>query len=154
MTVTAMTETDANTAIDGATARGKGQRKSKKLRVIALASVLVLVTAAWFLFLKPAPAHTSPEPGQVVSLEAIQVNLAGGHYLKVGVALQLTREVKEAPDGSKALDTVIALFSGRGMEDFALPDQREALKKRLTDDLRKRYEGEVMDVYFTDFVTQ
>ena len=57
----------------------------------------------------------APKPGEVVRLEPIQVNLAGGHYLKIGIALQLTADAHEA-DGSKALDATIDLFSGRSMD--------------------------------------
>ena len=44
-----------------------------------------------------------PKPGEVVTLEPIQINLAAGHYLRIGIALQLTAKAHEA-DGSKALD--------------------------------------------------
>ena len=47
----------------------------------------------------------------------IQINLAGGHYLRIGLALQLTDSASKEIDGSKALDATIDLFSG-------LPDER------------------------------
>lgn len=144
MTVTTMPKTDA------AAPRGK-----KKLITIALVAVMVVSGATWFLFLKPGlAAGKAPEPGQVLGLQSIQVNLSDGNYLKLGIALQLTGDVKEAPDGSKALDTAIDLFSGRSMVDLIRPGQRDKLKEQLANELQKRYDGEVMDVYFTDFVTQ
>ena len=75
--------------------------------------VLLLAGAAayWFL-LRPDGEAPPPEPGEVVTLEPIQVSLAGGHYLKVGIALQLTADAAEA-EGSKALDATIPQFSGR-----------------------------------------
>ena len=52
--------------------------------------VAVLGTSYWLL---PRPA-AEPEavPSEVVVLESSQVSLAGGRYLKVGVALQLIEE--------------------------------------------------------------
>ena len=130
-------------------------RGKKKLITIALVAVMVVSGAAWFLFLKPGlAAGKAPEPGQVLGLQSIQVNLSDGNYLKLGIALQLTMDVKEAPDGSKALDTAIDLFSGRSMVDLIRPGQRDKLKEQLANELRKRYDGEVIDVYFTEFVTQ
>lgn len=154
MSVTAMPQTGTDGGDAPAASKTTSPWKSKKrLLLIALVAVVILA-AGWFLFLRPAPAHKAPDPGQVVALEPIQVNLSGGAYLRLGLALQMTSDVKEAPDGSKALDSAIALFSGRSMEELVDPGQREAFKKKLTKSLVDRYDGEVMGVYFTDFVTQ
>ncbi|MGB7979764.1 MAG: flagellar basal body-associated FliL family protein [Candidatus Nanopelagicales bacterium] len=128
----------------------KGRAKTLIAVVVVVAAIL---GAGWFLLLRPAPEQTGPEPGEVLALDSIQINLAGGHYLRVGVALQLTASAHEA-EGSKALDATIDLFSGRSMDELALPDQREELKKELLEDLDHAYHGDVMGVYFTDFVTQ
>lgn len=144
------------TAVTAKTAEGQEQppkKSRKKLLVIALVLLLAGAGVAFFL-LKPAPKEApAPKPGEVVALDPIQVNLAGGHYLKIGIALQLTAGAKEA-EGSKALDATIDLFSGKSMDQLALPEQREKLKKSLGETLTEEYEGEVMGVYFTDFVTQ
>ena len=131
-------------------AAAKGGKK--KLLVIALVAILAIGGAAYWFVLKPKP-EKAPEPGEVVSLEPIQVNLAAGHYLKVGIALQLTKGTKEA-DGSKALDATIHLFSGQSMDQLTRVEGRERLKKELEKELEHRYHDEVMGVYFTDFVTQ
>ena len=123
----------------------------KKL-VILLVLLLVVGGAAYWFLLKPAPKGP-PEPGEVVKLEPIQVNLAGGHYLKIGVALQGTAGAHEI-DGAKALDATIELFSGRSMDQLTRTESRDKLKKELEKELEHRYHGDVMDVYFTDFVTQ
>lgn len=128
--------------------------KGGKGRMIGIA-VLVLALlggGAWFFVLRPS-GETAPKPGDVVSLEAIQVNLAGGHYLRLGMALQLTEGTKEA-DGSKALDAAITVFSGLPVGEVNKPDVREALRKQLLDRLKERYDHEVMEVYFTEYVTQ
>jgi flagellar FliL protein len=129
-------------------------KSKKKLLIVVLVGGLLIAAGGWFFVLAPASATSAPKPGAVVALEPIQVNLAGGHYLKLGLALQITADTKTPPDGSKALDTAIALFSGRSMAELVRPGQRARLKKRLTKNLKHRYDGEVMAVYFTDFVTQ
>lgn len=96
---------------------------------------------------------SEPVPGEVVVLEPIQINLTKGHYLRLALALQLTKETAEV-DGSKALDAAITLFSGRQPEDLLEAKERASLKRELVGELAETYEGEVMDVYFTEFVTQ
>jgi flagellar FliL protein len=133
-------------------AEAKGGGKLK--RILILVVVLAVVGGGvWFFFLKPKPKE-APKPGEVVALEPIQINLSAGHYLRVGIALQTTADVKEELDGSKALDATIEVFSGLPMEEVLAPKQREHLKKELEGKLEHLYEGEVMDVYFTEFVTQ
>ena len=126
-------------------------RGRKKL--IAIGLVLVVAAAAgWWFFLKPgAPAE--PEPGEVMTMEPIQVNLADGHYLRVGIALQLSADAHEA-EGSKALDATIDLFSGRSIAEIEKAEERHELKEKLTHELKEAYDDEVMGVYFTEFVTQ
>jgi flagellar FliL protein len=122
-----------------------------------LVALLVLVLgggAAWWFMLRPASAEEEPTPGEVLKLDAIQVNLADGHYLRIGVALQATDEVSEELDGSKALDATIELFTGQVQEDLARKPYRAKLKRQLEHELDEAYHGEVMGVYFTDFVTQ
>jgi flagellar FliL protein len=87
-------------------------------------------------------------------LDSQQINLAAGHYLRLGIALQLTSAAGEEVDGSKALDATIDVFSGLSVEDVTRAGGREALKKKLLSEVEHRYEDEVMDVYFTEFVTQ
>jgi flagellar FliL protein len=129
-------------------AKGGGKKKL----IVILVAVLAIGGAAYWFVLKPKP-EPKPEPGEVVSLEPIQINLEGGHYLKIGVALQLTTTAHEA-DGSKALDATIELFTGRSMDELTRPESRAKLKKELTKELAHDYHGDVMGVYFTDFVTQ
>ncbi len=109
MTVTAMPKnpaTEATAAEDPAEAKKGGKKKILMILVL----VLVLGGGGYWMFRPKPPAP--PKPGEVVTLEAIQINLAGNHYLRIGIALQLTAKAKEA-DGSKALDATIDEFSGR-----------------------------------------
>lgn len=130
---------------------GKGGKK--KLLIIAVA-VLVAAAAVWWFMIRPAGAEeAAPKPGEVMQLEPIQINLAGGRYLKIGVALQAIEGAHEI-EGSKALDATIELFSGRSVEELADAEEREKLKTYLLEELEERYHDEIMEVYFTDFVTQ
>jgi len=129
------------------------KKGGKKKLVIMLVALLAIGGGAYWFFLKPAPAPKEPEKGEVVTMEPIQVNLAEGHYLKIGIALQLTATAHEA-DGSAALDATIDLFSGKDMSELTRLESREKLKHELEKELEHEYHGDVMDVYFTDFVTQ
>lgn len=125
----------------------------KKLLVLALLVPLVLGGVYWFM-LRPAPAGAEkPVPGEVVSLDPIQLNLAEGHYLRVGIALQGVEGAHEI-DGAKALDATISEFSGKPLSELQQPQQREKYRKHLKKELDHLYHGEVIDVYFTEFVTQ
>ncbi|HET6561866.1 MAG TPA: flagellar basal body-associated FliL family protein [Marmoricola sp.] len=124
----------------------------KKKLILILVAVLAIGGAAYWFVLKPKP-EPKPEPGEVVSLEPIQINLEGGHYLKIGVALQLTTTAHEA-DGSKALDATIELFTGKSMDELTRKESRAKLKNELAKELEHAYHGDVMGVFFTNFVTQ
>jgi len=137
-------------------------KKGKKGLFIILAVVLVLGGAAAYYFLgmkgggeaEPA-AEPEPVPGMVVAVEPISMNLAEGHYLRLGFELQLTEEVgEEAPDTGKAVDAAIALFSGRSVSEVSDAAKREELKAELLHQIEELYEGEVMDLYLTNYVTQ
>ena len=147
MTVTAIPQAPAAPATEAAK-----PAKSKKKLIIVLVAVLALGGGAYMFVLKPKPTGP-PKPGEVVKLDPIQINLAASHYLRVGIALQLTASAKEA-DGSKALDAAIAEFSGLPMAEVNDPKRREHLKKELEEKLGELYEKEVMGIYFTEFVTQ
>lgn len=134
----------------------------KKLIVIIAAVVVVAGAAAWFFLgrgggaaAEPA-AEPAPEPGEVVQVEPISVNLADGHYLRLGLGLQLTIDAGgHGPiDPSPALDAAISLYSGRAVAEVNDPATRDALKAELAGILEEKYHGEVMDVYLTNYVTQ
>lgn len=137
---------------DAATEEAPQKRGLKKI-VILVVALAVVGGGTWFFVLKPKPEDPAPVPGEVVALEPIQINLAAGHYLRVGVALQLVEQAHEV-DGSKALDALIELFSGREMVELTRPKNRKHLKEQLQEELHHRYHGDVMEVYFTEFVTQ
>jgi len=115
-------------------------RSRRRLTLVVVLALVATAAAGWWFVLRPA-GDEAPEPGAVVPLEAIQINLAGGHYLRLGIALQ-------------AADAAIELFTGRRVADVSDPATRTRLKGALSDQVRALYDEEVLEVYFTDFVTQ
>ncbi|HYF73591.1 MAG TPA: flagellar basal body-associated FliL family protein [Nocardioides sp.] len=141
---------------DGSGTKDKKEKKGgKKKLLIILAAVLVIGGAAYWFVLKPSPdADAAPKPGVIVPLEPTQINLASGHYLKIGIALQMVEGGHAEVDGSKALDATIDLFTGRTVEEVGDAKERHHLKEELEELLAEAYHHEVMGVYFTEFVTQ
>jgi flagellar FliL protein len=143
----------------------KPRRGRKRLVVVLVVLVVVLGAAgAWFFLLNGKGGTTSgapePEPtptlvpGAVLDVDPVSVNLAAGHYLRRGIALQLSDEVTQDPDPARALDLAIELYSGRSVDEVSAAATREQLKAQLLGELQQAYGPEVMDVYLTDYVTQ
>jgi flagellar FliL protein len=113
------------------------------------------------------PEAVHEEEGPVVPIDPITVNLSDGHYLKVGLALQLapaeegdggghggSEEAMAEGDTAKALDQAIDVLGHHSMEELSDPAQRAAVKETLAETIREAYHGEVTDLYFTEFVMQ
>jgi flagellar FliL protein len=132
----------------------KSGGSKKKLIIIAVVVLLAAAGGVKFFVLGGSGAPPKPQPGAVLKLDSINVNLAQGHYLKLGMALQTTTKASADIDGSHALDIAISQLSGRKMEDLAVPAKREKAKDALVEAISKAYEGEIMDVYLTEFVMQ
>jgi flagellar FliL protein len=145
--------TDSDSPVDA----GPGAGPARRRRALLVAPVIVLLAGLAFTFLKPSPAAGAapePSPGPIVQLEPVTMNLSGGHFLKLGLALQPTAEAGEEVSGAKALDLAITLFSGRSLEELSSRAGREKAKATLVQNVTKAYEGKVYDVYFTTFVMQ
>ncbi|MBM7331509.1 flagellar basal body-associated FliL family protein, partial [Agrobacterium sp. S2] len=103
-------------------------------------------------------ADPAPEPGEVLTVEPISLNLADGHYLRLGFAMQMTADAAAEGHGeldtSKAIDTAIELYSGRTVAEVSGADSRVALKDQFLDQLNAGYHDTVMEVNFTNYVTQ
>ena len=136
---------------------GKGGKK--KLLFIGLVVLLVAAGAAYFFLFAGGEAEAEePVAGEVLALEPVAVNLAGGGYLKVGVALQLVASdagghgASSGPSGAKATDLIISTFSQAQPADVT--GARDALKEALEEKIVEAYHGEVMGIYYTEYVTQ
>ena len=136
----------------------------KKLLMIGLVVLLAAAGAAYFfLFSGSGEAEAAaPEHGGYVALEPVAVNLAGGGYLKIGITLEYTLAAAEAAggghgggavvDGSKATDLIISTFSQAQPADVT--GARDALKAALEEKIIEAYHGDVMAIYYTEYVTQ
>src|SRR3712207_7034181 len=71
--------------------------------------------------------------------DPITINLAGGHFLKLGLSLQATADAGEELSGAKALDAAIDLFSGRTIEDLAKRDGRERSEEHTSELQSRQY---------------
>jgi flagellar FliL protein len=134
-----MAKTDDKDAKEETKKKGKG-----KLIIMVVPLVLLIAGAAWFLFLKPkddgaAKELPPPVPGAVVKLDPITINLDNGHFLKLGLALQPIAGAHEEPDGSKALDIAIAMFSGKSIDDISSSEGREKAKEELVARVKLAY---------------
>jgi flagellar FliL protein len=142
---------------EGSTEGAAPAKKSKKKLMMIAVVLLVVLAGGYFKFgkKKAAGPPPPPKPGEVVAIDPITVNLAGGHYLKLGIALQATAAAKEPPDGSEALDLAIEEFSNKSVAELSANKARAKYKADLLKRVIEAYEDKsVMDLYFTEFVMQ
>lgn len=141
---------------DGAPAVKKSRGallKSKKFRMV-LVALLVVGGVGYKMF---APKHVGPAVGgDVVAMDATTLNLAGGHYLKVAVAIQLVKGKATATGfaSSRAAELTIDEFSDRTVQALSSNAARKKLVAELSTKIKAAYEGEVYAVFLTQFVTQ
>ncbi|BBH64970.1 hypothetical protein ACTI_16550 [Actinoplanes sp. OR16] len=142
-------------------------KKSKKMLIIIVAVALVVLVgggAGAFFMLRGDSAEAeeeAPVKGIVTALEnTLTLNLADGHYLKLGFAIQQTEEGgEEEVDINEALNIAIETYTGLEVAELSTEKGRDAVKAEFLEKLKKAYTTEegveqVMDVYFTSFVTQ
>ena len=160
-----MSTKDKKASADGEDTEAKG---GKKKLFVLLAVILLAGAGAAYFFLFPGSGEAEAgEPvtsGTFLPLAPVAVNLAGGGYLKIGVALELTVEGAAGdghggggPDGSKATDLIISTFSQAQPADVT--GARDALKESLEAKIIEAYTDHdgvkaVMGIYYTEYVTQ
>ena len=131
-------EKDKTAETDEAEAKGG---KKKLFLIVAGGAARRRRGAYFFLFSGGSAKAAAPAPAAPsCALDPVAVNLAGGGYLKVGVALQLTADGAAGRgrlDGSKAKDLVISTFSQAAPADVA--GARDALKEALQQKIIKAY---------------
>lgn len=139
------------------------KKKSKKLLIIIIAAIVVLGGggAGAFFMLKSDKATAAPAPvkGIVTPLDdALTINLADGHYLKLNFSIQQTDKAAEAVDTSEAKQIAIDIYTGKTVAELSTEKGRDAAKEEMVHEMVKAYTvekvQEVMDVYYTAFVTQ
>lgn len=106
--------------------------------------------------------ETEPEVGKVIDMEAVNINLADNHYLRVAVSIGLDSHVELVDSHGKetelftapASDLVLNQFLGASIEELATAEGRDHAREELLEHISERYDGAVVAVYFTEFVMQ
>ena len=143
-------------------AAAEAPKKSNRMLIIIIAAVVLLGGGggAFFMLKGGSKAEAAPKKGIVTAIDsAITINLDGGHYLKLGFALQQTADAgTEAVDTSEALNLAIDEYTGKTVAELTTDKGREDAKADFLAKVIKAYtvdkKKEVMDIYFTSFVTQ
>lgn len=151
------------------TTEGDGSGGKKKMLIVIIGTAVVVLIAAGLVFkmlLGPQGPVKDPatEPGAIVALEDdMTLNLMDGKYLKMKLSLQLSEaatakaggeKALKTFDGSKARDAAIDVLGHYTMDQLLKPENKEKARDALTKEVGERYEGDVIKVYFTDFVMQ
>ena len=181
MTVTEMPPTAEADAVEadtgkkgkkGKTKKEKGGGKSNLVPAIVLA--VGIAVGGFFMgsgggeaTVVEAPEVEEPalEPGEVVAVGPLTVNLSGGSYLRMGVSIQTSTEAELEidkdgyphflpADQSQLLDQIIAQFGGQDPRMLASAAGREDARQELFDTANEMLDGQVLGVYFTEFVMQ
>jgi flagellar protein FliL len=143
-------------------AAAEAPKKSKKMLMIIVAAVVLLGGGggAFFMLKGGSKAEAAPKKGIVTAIDSpITINLADGHYLKLGFSLQQTADSgTEGVDTSEALNLAIDEYTGKTVAELSTEKGREEAKADYLAQVVKAYtvdgKKEVMDIYFTSFVTQ
>jgi flagellar FliL protein len=141
------------------------KKKSKMLLIIIIAVVVLLGGGAGAFFMlkggsKAEAAPKAPTKGAVVTMDdAMTINLADSHYLKLAFTMQLTTDAGTASiDNSEARDLAIQQYTGMDIAELSTDKQLEKSKADLLAAVEKAYKDDktqiVMDLYYTSFVTQ
>jgi len=160
-------------ADDAKSGKDKGEKKGKSNLVPAIVLAVGIAVGGYFMG-GSSDSTTSgdaaktdaeaPVPGLIATMDPLSVNLADGHFLKVGVALVLAEGIEPAEfekgEVAKAKDMLIDRLGGADMATLTSPEGRKALKEELTTKAKEIYtdptteQATVLEVYFTDFVMQ
>lgn len=150
------TPTSANAKTPAPTKTPK--KSSKKLIIIITVAVIVAGAGgggAFYLM-----SDSTPTKGTVTALsEALTINLAGKHYLKLNFSIQQNADAgTTAVDTAQAVDAAIDTYTGKTIAELATVRGRSTTKAALLASLHKAYttsgKDPIMDIYFTTFVTQ
>jgi flagellar basal body-associated protein FliL len=106
------------------------------------------------------PEEPEPLVGPELDIDSKTLNLAGDHFLKIGVAVQLP--AKSVPEEVEKTENwagitgqaVIDAFSGKSIDDILPEETREGLRHQIGYEVCLKSEGKALTVYFTEFVAQ
>ena len=138
-----------------------------KLIIIIVVALVVLGGGGFFgytMFMKKDSSHAeAPVIAQPVfqEMETFLVNLSdpgGKRYLKATMKLKLTAPQTQLEFGSRMFemrDAILTILSSKEVEDISRPEDKANLKQELMTQLnRVLKQGQILDVYFTEFLIQ
>jgi hypothetical protein len=119
---------------------------------------------------KTTPTTMAPPSleGEVLVVDSVTVNLVGSHFLKLGLGFKLPVGVladtaKTENLGAPALNYVLTELRKKSQNDLG-PNALEPLRQKLgyaicssegkPPNPSMKYEGKILTIYFTDFVSQ
>ncbi len=148
----------------------KPKSKKKAFLIILILAVVLLGgggAGAYFFFFKQPPGDEKElksqkeQPQVIQEMETFLVNLAdpgGKRFLKVTLKAKLSsNETLEEfkTRGFELRDVVLTILSSKEVEDVARPEDKLTLKRDIMTMLNRNLrKGQVMDIYFTDFLIQ
>lgn len=103
--------------------------------------------------------------GPLVAVDSMTLNLADGRYLRLGVSFQMSDAYEDAhenenistfpsADASKIRDALIGIFGGSDYRMLSTASGRESTREELLNKSNDLLGGNVIAVFFTDFVIQ
>jgi flagellar FliL protein len=158
-------------AEDATAEKAPAKKKGGKGKLIIIVVVVVALAGGAYATLgmkkKPVKKYANPMEApatpkslaQIAKLDDITLNLSDGHFLKLGLALQLAPKaaVTDYTTGgaaSKALDLAINVFGADTSTQLIHPAARDQAKATLAKEVVAAYNGQVEGLYITDFVMQ
>ena len=154
-------ETDENKEVE------QSKSSSKMLIIVIALTALVAGGGGFFAYTKffkeDSSAHAKSSAAEPVihEMDTFLVNLsdAGGkRYLKLTMKAKLSDKEAQAEVAGKNFeirDAVIMLLSSKEFQEIAKPEDKATLKQEVIFQLnRLLQQGQVQDVYFTEFLVQ
>ncbi|WP_436531604.1 flagellar basal body-associated FliL family protein [Actinoplanes sp. HUAS TT8] len=135
-------------------------KSKKKLVVIAVAALAVLGAGGGWYAVTRSSTPAAATKGIVTPLkDSLTVNLADGHYLKLNFAMQQTSASgTTAVDTAAAVNSALDVYTGKTIAALSTAQGRDTAKAELLAAVQKDYTAggspDVMDLYYTAFVTQ
>ncbi|MFN8224924.1 MAG: flagellar basal body-associated FliL family protein [Gaiellales bacterium] len=135
----------------------------KKIMIIAPVVLLLVVFGAYTMFLKPKPVPPKKKiEGTVVPLQKeFLVNLAGGRYAKISVALVMEEAGGAAHGAAEGLPQEAAIraivtdeLTGLPADELVRRDARHHVVERIAKGIKKNTDEHVGEVLLTDITIQ
>ncbi len=149
------------------------KKGSPLVKILILVVILAALGGGGFFaygkFFGKAPAEgdqgqaapSRSEKQVICDWDTMVVNLAdpgGKRYLKLGMKIELNndRVLEEIKNRSFQIkDAMLMVLSSKEFDDIATPSGKQALKQEMMAQMNKLVkQGQVKDIYFTDFVVQ